>query len=136
MLEVRSLTLVVVVMAGCGEGVEDLVSGPSSLHYSYEKSYGYTDHHSPYHGYKHKYGHHQSDIGQFLGSRQVQSETSSSFLVFMQVTLAVITTPLVTTPNITTSFLSFSHSLHPLLRTMDTSLIPTTKSTEGHLDMI
>ena len=134
MLEVRSLTLVVVVMAGCGEGVEDLVSGPSSLHYSYEKSYGYRDHHSPYHGYKHKYGHHQSDIGQFLGSRQVQS--SSSYLVSMQVTLAVITTPQVTTPNITTSFHSFSHCLHPLLRTMDTSLIPTTKSTERHLDMI
>ena len=134
MLEVRSLTLVVVVMAGCGEGVEDLVSGPSSLHYSYEKSYGYTDHHSPYHGYKHKYGHHQSDIGQFLGSRQVQS--SSSYLVSMQVTLAVITTPQVTTPNITTSFHSSSHCLHPLLSTMDTSLIPTTKSTERHLDMI
>ena len=62
---VRSLTalLVVTVMTGQGEGVEDLIAGPSSLHYSYENSYGYTDLHSPYHGYKHKYGHHQSDLG-------------------------------------------------------------------------
>ena len=65
MLEVRSLTVVLVAMAGCLEGVEDLVPGSSSLHYSYEKSYGYTDHHSPYHGYKHTFGHHQSDLGKF-----------------------------------------------------------------------
>ena len=136
MLGLRSVTVVLVVLVVSGEGVEgveDLTAGPSSLHYSYEKSYGYRDHHSPYHGYKHKYGHHQSDIGQFLGSRQVQS--SSSYLVSMQVTLAVIITPQVTTPNTTTSFHSSSHCLHPL-STMDTSLIPTTKSTERHLDMI
>jgi len=50
--------------------VEDLLPGASSLHYSYEKSYGYSDHHhhhlhqpGPYHGHKHKYGHHQSGLG-------------------------------------------------------------------------
>ena len=70
MLGVRSFTaiLMVSVTVGQGEGVEDLSPGASSLHYSYEKSYGYSDHlqhlhQAPYHGYKHKYGHHQSGLG-------------------------------------------------------------------------
>ena len=61
--------LVVSVTVGRGEGAEDLLPGASSLHYSYEKSYGYSDHlhplhDAPYqHGHKHKYGHHQSGLG-------------------------------------------------------------------------
>ena len=73
MLGLRSVTVVLVVLVVSGEGVEgveDLTAGPSSLHYSYENSYGYSEHHSPYHGYKHKFGHHQSDLGRLQMNHQ------------------------------------------------------------------
>ena len=51
-------TLVVVMVQG-----DDLLTEDSSLHYTFDHAYGYDDHHSPYHGYKHKYGHHHTDVG-------------------------------------------------------------------------
>merc|ERR1711936_1382768 len=44
-------------------GVDCEVPASSSLHYNFDHSYGYQDHHNPYLGYKHQHGHHYNDIG-------------------------------------------------------------------------
>ena len=49
-----------------GLGVEDQLGTSSSLHYNFDHSYGYTDHQSPVIGYKHKHGHHYTDIGNII----------------------------------------------------------------------
>ena len=54
-----SLLLVVAVLV---KG-DDQSTGDSSLHYTYDHSYGYADHHTPHHGYTHKYGHHHVGHG-------------------------------------------------------------------------
>ena len=52
-----------------GQGVENVLDPEaSSLHYNFDHSYGYDDHHLPYVGYSHKHGHHFSDIGRLSWS--------------------------------------------------------------------
>ena len=51
-------------MALLMRGVDCEVPASSSLHYNFDHSYGYQDHHNPYLGYKHQHGHHYNDIGE------------------------------------------------------------------------
>ena len=51
-------------MALMMRGVDCEVPASSSLHYNFDHSYGYQDHHNPYLGYKHQHGHHYNDIGE------------------------------------------------------------------------
>ena len=55
-------------------GVEDLQSSSSSLHYNFDHSYGYADHHSPFIGYEHKHGHHYTDIGSKFINQLIKKE--------------------------------------------------------------
>ena len=57
MMMVTMMTLALILSAG---GVE---AASSSLHYQFDHSYGHHNVHSPYLGYKHKHGHHYTDIG-------------------------------------------------------------------------
>ena len=148
MLGVRSLTaiLVVSVMVGWGEGVEDLLPGDSSLHYSYEKSYGYSDHlhhlhhlhphhQAPYqaYGHKHKYGHHEAGLGNIpshpshlIDNKKIMLQDMPRVTITLQDTILHI--------SMTTQW-----SIHLLLLlhlTMDTFLILWTMWREKHLDMI
>ena len=75
MLKLLSLMslLVMTRCEGVEESVQDQESSSSSLHYNFNHKYGFHDHHSPYAGYKHKHGHHLTDIGK-------DSQISSSHL--------------------------------------------------------
>merc|ERR1712209_266461 len=65
MLKLLSLMslLVMTRCEGVEESVQDQESSSSSLHYNFNHKYGFHAHHSPYAGYKHKHGHHLTDIG-------------------------------------------------------------------------
>ena len=59
LLQCLSLSAMMALMRGV-----DGAASSSSLHYNFDHSYGYQDHHNPYLGYKHQHGHHYNDIGE------------------------------------------------------------------------
>ena len=62
LLHCLSLTAMLAMMRGVD--CEAQAASRSSLHYNFDHSYGYQDHHNPYLGYKHQHGHHYNDIGE------------------------------------------------------------------------
>ena len=72
------VTVVMLIVVAQGEDL-DLSTGDSSLHYSYNHAYGYEDHHTPYHGYKHKYGHHHAGLGYAEGHHRSYGNHHAEF---------------------------------------------------------
>ena len=61
MLRLTVMMLVTMMTLTLSSGGVEAAS--SSLHYQFDHSYGHHNVHSPYLGYKHKHGHHYTDIG-------------------------------------------------------------------------
>ena len=64
LLHCLGVSALMALMALMMRGVDCEVPASSSLHYNFDHSYGYQDHHNPYLGYKHQHGHHYNDIGE------------------------------------------------------------------------